>query len=81
MYEYPYLPGEHLHRTESLGFSPLQQRLRALQEERLAWIRMRLAAPSEAGDETDHQVQVENSPLNDLISKFLKSHLLPPIYM
>ena len=70
MYEYPYLPGEHLLHEENLGFSPLQQRLRTLQEERLAWIRMRLAAPSEAGDGTDHQVQVENNPLNDHISNF-----------
>ena len=57
MYEYPYLPGGHVHhRTESLVYSPLQQRLRTLQEERLALIRMRLAAPSEAGDGVGHRV-------------------------
>ena len=64
--EYPYLPGVSC---------PVQQqlRLRALHEERLALIRMRLAAPSGV----EQQVQVDNIPLYTPESKFLNSILLP----
>ena len=73
MYEYPYLPGGHLHHTESLVYSPLQQRLRTLQGERLALIRMRLAAPSEAADGVEHRVQAITTSPYTLMSKFLNS--------
>ena len=63
-YEYPYLPGGQLYRSDSFASSSqLQHHLRNLQEERLDRIRMRLAAaavaaPVEAGEGVEHLVQV-----------------------
>ena len=57
-YEYPYLPGGQLYRSDSFASSSqLQHYFRNLQEERLDRIRMRLsAAPVEASEGVEHLV-------------------------